>query len=109
MELESVYKGSEVTRTQVHKEIAKRYGEEEAANYDPKVNCFTLNRWDQMGMRVKKGEKGIKSITFWKFDRITKFGKTTELYPRTITLFYHLQVEKKRSYTKQPKEMVLID
>lgn len=102
-ELESVYKGSQETRSRVHKEIELRWGKEAAAEYDPKVNCFTLNRWDQMGMRVKKGEKGIKSVTFFKFDRITKFGKTTELYPRTITLFFHTQVHPKRSYNKSTK------
>lgn len=35
------WKGSAHTADAVREEIARRYGEEEAAKYDPLSNCFT--------------------------------------------------------------------
>ena len=92
----SVWKGSLTTASIVMSEIASRWGEKEAENYDPRKNCFTLPTWNKLGYRVKKGEKAIKSITFIKEfededDDLSVEGKT---YPKNVYLFYIKQVEK---------------
>jgi len=93
------WKGSEKTADQVREEIARRYGEEEADNYDPQVNCFTLPTWNKLGFKVRKGEKAIRSMTLIEEkDPDTKEGEQSEVirYPKTVYLFYITQVEKKQ-------------
>jgi len=93
------WKGSEKTADAVREEIARRYGEAEAEEYDPQVNCFTLPTWNKLGFRVSKGEKAIRSITLIeKKDSETEEGKEAEVlkYPKTVYLFYIKQVEKKQ-------------
>src|SRR5205809_7413795 len=92
------WKGSVNTADQVRKEIARRYGEEEAKNYNPQVNCFTLPTWNKLGFKVRTGEKAIRSMTIIeKEDKNAKEGEQTEkrTYPKTVYLFYIKQVEKK--------------
>src|SRR2546428_11140879 len=92
------WKGSEKTAEQVKEEIARRYGEEEASNYDPQVNCFTLPTWNKLGFKIRKGEKAIRSMTIVEVeDETAKEGEQTEkrTYPKTVYLFYIKQVEKK--------------
>ena len=60
------WRGSEKTADQVREEIARRYGEEEAEEYDPHTNCFTLPTWNKLGFKVRKGEKAI--ILFQELD-----------------------------------------
>ena len=93
------WKGSVNTADQVRKEIARRYGEEEAKNYDPQVNCFTLPTWNKLGFKVRKGEKAIRSMTLIEEkDSNAKEDEQTEAirYPKTVYLFYIKQVEKKQ-------------
>ena len=86
------WKGSEKTAAIVKEEIANRWGEAEAANYDPRNNCFTFKTWRTKGYHVKKGEKAIRSMTFKEVkDEDTKGVKQ---YPKTVYLFYIKQVEK---------------
>ena len=92
------WRGSIKTADHVRKEIAQRYGEEEARNYDPQVNCFTYRTWRKLGFYVKKGEKAIRSMTLVEEkDPNAKEGEQTEVqkYPKTVYLFYIKQVEKK--------------
>src|SRR5437764_14983784 len=91
------WKGSVNTAEQVREEIARRYGEEEAKNYDPQVNCFTLPTWNTLGYKVRTGEKSIRSMTFIeKEDKDAKEGEQIEkrTYPKMVYLFYITQVEK---------------
>jgi hypothetical protein len=97
----SHWKGSEKTAEAVREEIAKRWGEEEAAQYDPLTNCFTLKTWNKLGYRVKKGEKAIRSFTY--VEAKDQDGKEetdgeeqeVQKYPKTVYLFYKTQVEKR--------------
>src|SRR5260370_7513450 len=59
----ALWGGSEKTADQVREEIARRYGDEEAEEYDPQTNCFTLPTWNKLGYVVRKGEKAIRSMT----------------------------------------------
>src|SRR5712671_466792 len=73
-------RGSEKTADHVREEIARRYGEEEAEEYDPQTNCFTLPTWNKLGYRVRKGEKSIRSITLIeKADPNAKEGEQSEV------------------------------
>jgi hypothetical protein len=58
------WRGSEKTADAVRQEIARRWGDDEAKQYDPLTNCFTIQTWNKLGYRVKKGEKAIRSITY---------------------------------------------
>ena len=92
------WKGSTQTADAVRKEIARRYGEAEAAKYNPLANCFTFQTWKAKGYSVKKGERAIRSMTLIeKEDPNATEGEQTEkrTYPKTVYLFYIKQVEKK--------------
>lgn len=95
----ALWRGSEKTAEQVREEIARRYGEKEAENYDPQVNCFTLPTWNKLGFTVRKGEKAIRSVTLIeKEDPDQQEGEEPGVhkYPKTVYLFYIKQVEKKQ-------------
>jgi len=87
----SNYKGSEATAKLVRTEILKRYGEEQANQYDAYTNCLSFKRWIQLGYKVRKGEKSIRSITF--VDKKDALGNKLGSYRKTVHLFYKLQVD----------------
>jgi len=88
----AIWRGSEQTASHVREEIAKRWGEKEAEQYDPRRNCFTFKTWRTKGYQVKKGEKAIRSMTLREVtDQDTQ---ETKKYPKTVYLFYIRQVEK---------------
>jgi len=95
------WRGSEKTAAAVREEIATRWGAEEAEQYDPMKNCFTLQTWNTLGYRVKKGEKAIRSITYVEAKDQEETDETdgqeqdVRTYPKTVYLFYKTQVEKR--------------
>jgi hypothetical protein len=96
------WRGSERTADAVRQEIARRWGDEEAAKYDPLTNCFTIQTWNKLGYRVKKGEKAIRSITYVEatdqpetINEDDKKEQEVRKYPKTVYLFYRTQVEKR--------------
>ena len=92
--VQSDWTGSENTFNLVQKQIAERWGEEEAGRYNPKENCLTFKKWLANGYVVRKGEKAIKSfVIVEKKDKET--GEIIERLPKTINLFYEKQVEPK--------------
>jgi len=92
--VKSNWTGSESTLNLVKKQIAQRWGDDEAERYNPKENCLTFKGWLKNGYIVKKGEKAIKSfVIVEKKDKET--GKVIEKTPKSINLFYELQVEPK--------------
>ena len=90
METKAPYKGSLATAHMVATQIAERFGDEEVANYDPRQNCFTYQEWKRRGFQVRKGEQGLKSITFVEKK---EHGEVVAKYPKDVTLFYQLQVD----------------
>ena len=90
--VKSNWTGSENTSDLVRKQIAERWGEDEAKRYNPFVNCFTFNGWLKNGYVVRKDEKAIRSfIIVEKKDK--KTGAVVEKRPKTIYLFFDVQVE----------------
>jgi hypothetical protein len=96
------WRGSEKTADAVRQEIARRWEDEEARRYDPLTNCFTIGTWNQLGYRVKKGEKAIRSVTYVEGANQTETdddGDEQEPDVRTsrkpVYLFYRTQVEKR--------------
>jgi hypothetical protein len=59
------WRGSERTADAVREEIARRWGDDEAAQYNPLTNCFTIQTWNKLGYRVKKGEKAVVRPKSW--------------------------------------------
>lgn len=88
----SVWKGSTATAGDIAHQIMQRYGEEAVREYDPLKNCFTFQTWKAKGFIVKKGEKALKTVTFVPTGKVNSANKDV-LIPRTVCLFYHLQVE----------------
>jgi N-terminal domain of anti-restriction factor ArdC len=95
------WRGSEKTADAVREEIARRWGDAEAAKYDPLTNCFTIGTWNQLGYRVKKGEKAIRSITYVEGTDQTQNAddedaeQDVRTFRKTVYLFYQTQVEKR--------------
>ena len=94
--VKSNWTGSENTSDLVRKQIAKRWGEDEAKRYNPFVNCFTFKGWLKNGYVVRKDEKAIRSfIIVEKKDK--KTGAVVERRPKTIYLFFDVQVEPQKA------------
>ena len=93
-QITSTWKGSAITSDFVRKQIFARWGEAEALKYDPKSNCLTFRNWLKNGFRVKSGEKAIKS--FIVVEVKDNAGAVVRKYPKSISLFYVLQVEEIR-------------
>lgn len=55
----------------------------------PRENVFTFHAWKALGRTVKKGEHGVKVVTFVKTE---KDGKPCS-YPKTTTVFHISQTE----------------
>jgi hypothetical protein len=96
------WRGSAKTADAVREEIARRWGDEEAKQYDPLTNCFTIQTWNKLGYRVKKGEKAIRSITYVEAAEQAENAEEdgdeeqeVRKYPKTVYLFYRTQVEKR--------------
>jgi hypothetical protein len=95
------WRGSERTADAVREEIAQRWGDDEAEKYDPLTNCFTIQTWNKLGYRVKKGEKAIRSITYVDGtgqpanDDEEEDEQEVRKYRKTVYLFYRIQVEKR--------------
>jgi hypothetical protein len=88
----SPYKGSLLTCALVAEEIKSRYGEKELENFDPYRTVRTYKNWLEIGYRVKRGEKAIRSFTFLKEKDAQ--DNVVKCYKKTVCLFYYLQVEK---------------
>ena len=91
-ELVSPYKGSEATYEMVKEQIAERWGDEVAEEYDPHTDAMPYSSWLAFGYRVKKGQKALKSITFVEVK--DEKDKVVRKIRRTVCLFHKLQVEK---------------
>lgn len=91
-EIISPYRGSEATYEMVKEQIAERWGEDAAEEFDPHTDAMPFVSWAAYGYRVKKGQKCLKSITFVevKDDK----GKVVRKIKRTVNLFHKRQVEK---------------
>lgn len=87
----SNYSGSQRTALLVRKEIEKRWGKKVAKEYDPFSNCLTFNQWSNIGFKIKRGEKSIRSVTF--LEKKDEFGNKIKTYPKTVHLFFYNQVE----------------
>jgi antirestriction factor ArdC-like protein len=92
--MSSDWKGSTQTLTHVAHQIEERFGVEAVKEYDPTLNCFTYKGWKERGFQVRKGEKGVKSVTFIPGKKKDKKGNESDaVYPKSITLFWKSQVE----------------
>lgn len=71
----------------------------ELADIKPRENVFTFWAWKALGRQVKKGEHGVKSVTFipvsGKADATTGESKGFRM-PRTVTVFHISQTEEVR-------------
>ena len=65
----------------------------------PRENVFTYQAWKALGRQVRKGEHGVKVVTFIKRDKKTEDIKTGEVklqtysMPRTVSVFHISQTD----------------
>ena len=65
----------------------------------PRENVFTYQAWKALGRQVRKGEHGVKVVTFIKRDKKTKDRETGETkfevvsMPRTVSVFHISQTD----------------
>ena len=65
----------------------------------PRENVFTYQAWKALGRQVRKGEHGIKVVTFIKRDKKVKDTETDEVkiktysMPRTVSVFHISQTD----------------
>ena len=78
----------------VRNQISERWGEAEAERYDPYSNARTFAQWTKLGFTVKKGQKALRSVTY--IDSKNERGEVIKI-PRTVSLFYQLQVERAKA------------
>ena len=90
--LVSPYRGSEKTYEDVKNQIAERWGEEAAEEFDPYTDAMPFSSWTEYGYTVRKGEKALKSTTV--VDVIDKETKAVRKVKRVVNLFHKRQVEK---------------
>ena len=87
---ESPYKGSLKTKEMVASQIEERFCAQAVKEYDPYQNCFTFREWLRRGYKVKKGERALRSVTY--VEKRDPMGNVIKKYPKTVCLFYVLQV-----------------
>jgi len=67
----------------------------------PRENVFTYQAWRALGRQVRKGEHGVKVVTFIKRDKKTEDTETGEVklqtysVPRTVSVFHISQTDAK--------------
>ena len=67
----------------------------------PRENVFTYQAWRALGRQVRKGEHGVKVVTFIKRDKKTEDSETGEVklqtysMPRTVSVFHISQTDAK--------------
>lgn len=90
--LTSPYRGSEKTYEMVKEQIAERWGDEVAEDFDPYTDAAPFSSWIAHGFIVKKGQKALKSITMLEVK--DENDKVIRKIRRSVNLFHRLQVEK---------------
>ena len=69
------------------------------AQISPRENVFTYQAWKALGRQVRKGEHGVKVVTFIKRDKKSKDRETGETkleivsMPRTVSVFHISQTD----------------
>ncbi len=67
----------------------------------PRENVFTYQAWRALGRQVRKGEHGVKVVTFIQRDKKVKDTETDEVklqiysVPRTVSVFHISQTDKR--------------
>jgi len=88
----SNWTGSETTKTMIEQQIRERWGESELKNYNPMHSARTFQGWLNLGYRVKKGERALKSITY--VEGKDEEGNITRRMRRPCNIYYFRQVQK---------------
>jgi hypothetical protein len=57
----------------------------------PRENIFTFKAWKALNRVVKKGEKGVKIVTW--IPKKNKAGEKTGVFPKTATVFHISQTQ----------------
>lgn len=65
-----------------------------AEDIKPRENVFTFNAWRALGRTVRKGEKGVKCVTFVKGDKVDAEGNAESYkFSRSVAVFHISQTE----------------
>ncbi len=90
--LSSPYRGSEKTYEMVKEQIAERWGEDCAEEFDPHTDAMPFSSWLAQGFAVKKNSKALKSVTY--IEVLNDKGEVERKVRRVVNLFHRRQVQK---------------
>src|SRR3989344_5836283 len=86
------WKGSQQTADMVRDQIRQRWGDKAAEAFDPRYDARPFAQWLNIGYRVKKGEKALKSFVI--LEEKDEDGKVVKKHVRKINLFAVQQIER---------------
>lgn len=90
--IKSPWRGSEKSADHVRNELRTRFGDKVADEYNPAYDCAPYSTWAAAGLKIKKGQRAIKSVTF--IDVEDEHGEIQRKVRRTVNLFHRCQLEK---------------
>ena len=86
------WKGSQQTADMVRDQIRQRWGDKAAMAFNPQYDARPFAQWLNIGYRVKKGEKALKSFVI--LEEKDEDGKVVKKHVRKINLFAVQQIER---------------
>ena len=90
--IRSPYRGSPETYERIKSQLKEKYGVKCANKFDPYTDVMPYSSWLFYGLKVKKHERALKSITYLEV-KDEKTGEVKKIR-RTVNLFHRNQVEK---------------
>jgi hypothetical protein len=77
------------------------------ADIQPRLNVLTFWSWKALGRHVRKGEHGVKAVTFVEASKTDPDGKKSSFrMPRTVTVFHISQTDPDTPESGAPAVMV---
>lgn len=65
------------------------------SDIEPRVNVFTYNAWKALGRQVRRGEHGVKVVTYVPMTKTDDNGNVEASFraPRMVTVFHITQTD----------------
>ena len=88
---EALYRAQSSLSTSNYPAIFAGFEDKGISDIQPRVNVFTYQAWRAKGRQVRKGEHGVKVVT-WITSKDKETGKESK-YPKKTTVFHISQTD----------------
>ena len=88
---EALYRAESSLSTSNYPAIYAGFEDKGISDIQPRVNVFTYQAWRAKGRQVRKGEHGVRVVT-WITGKDKKTGKESK-YPKKTTVFHISQTD----------------